>query len=101
MLNVVMRSRSLCFRYFVKEPESEQHIAWGDGNQSMSEENFEWLLRKAQAYMQNRAVYVMDVRAGHDPKNQVGEVPLVCSSLLVSLPRPPWSLTLSSSSAAY
>eukprot|EP00045_Choanoeca_perplexa_P007716 m.70935 g.70935 ORF g.70935 m.70935 type:complete len:565 (+) comp14184_c0_seq2:929-2623(+) len=58
-------------KYFVKEPESEQHIAWGDGNQAMSEESFEWLLRKAQAYMQNRAVYVMDVRAGHDPKNQL------------------------------
>ncbi|EDQ90899.1 uncharacterized protein MONBRDRAFT_18344 [Monosiga brevicollis MX1] len=56
-------------KYFVKEPGSEEHIAWGGGNQEMSEQNFEWLYRKATAYYQNRSVYVMDVKAGHDSKN--------------------------------
>ncbi|EGD82581.1 phosphoenolpyruvate carboxykinase [Salpingoeca rosetta] len=58
-------------KYFVREPTSEKNIAWGDVNQEMSEEAFNWLHRKCIAYLQNRTVYVMDVLAGHDPKTQM------------------------------
>lgn len=58
-------------KYFVREPGSEKNIAWGDVNQEMSEEAFNWLHRKCVAYLQNRIVYVMDVLAGHDPKSQM------------------------------
>lgn len=53
-------------KFFVDEPSSRDSIAWGDVNQRMTETTFDWLRRKATAYMQNRTVYVMDVFVGQD-----------------------------------
>lgn len=49
-------------KYFVDEPGSRNDINWSAANQRMSEEAFEWLHRKATAYLQNRSVYVMVCR---------------------------------------
>ena len=55
-------------KFFVKEPSSEKLINWGQVNQPMSEASFDRLHMKAVAYLQNRSVYVSDVRAGSDKK---------------------------------
>lgn len=48
------------------EPSSREHIDWTKVNQRMEPKAFDWLQRKAVAYLQNRTVYVMDVWAGYD-----------------------------------
>jgi phosphoenolpyruvate carboxykinase (ATP) len=58
-------------KFFVKEPSSEKLIAWGAVNQPMSEACFDRLHMKAVAYLQNRSVYVSDVRAGSDKKHSL------------------------------
>lgn len=54
-------------KFIVDEPNSREHVAWGDVNKPISEDAFDWLRRKAVAYLQNRQVYCMDVYAGADP----------------------------------
>jgi phosphoenolpyruvate carboxykinase (ATP) len=55
-------------KFIVDEPSSKDKIAWGEINRPISQERFEWLHRKVQAYFQNRDVYVMDVYAGADER---------------------------------
>ncbi|MCP4504391.1 MAG: phosphoenolpyruvate carboxykinase (ATP) [Deltaproteobacteria bacterium] len=55
-------------KFIVKEPSSEDKIAWGDINKPMSEDGFRWLNKKVNAYFQNRDCYVMDVYAGADDR---------------------------------
>ena len=54
-------------KFVVKEPSSEQHVAWGKVNQPMSEENFDNLHRRLTAYLQSRELYVQDCFVGADP----------------------------------
>jgi len=53
-------------KFTVKEPTSEQDIWWGDVNRSISQNDFDSLLRRAQAYVQNRDLFVFDGYAGAD-----------------------------------
>lgn len=55
-------------KFVVKEPDTEQDIWWGDINQPLSQTDFDNLLRKMQAYIQNRDIFVFDGYAGADPK---------------------------------
>ncbi len=54
-------------KYVVVEPTSENEIWWGNINQRVSQEVFDNLLRRMQAYMQNKDLYVFDGYAGADP----------------------------------
>jgi len=54
-------------KFVVKESNSENEIWWGSINQPMSELDFDNLLRKMRAYIQNRDIFVFDGHAGADP----------------------------------
>ena len=55
-------------RFIVKEPTTESDIWWGDVNRPFSQEHFERLLTRMQAYLQNRNLYVFDGYAGADER---------------------------------
>jgi phosphoenolpyruvate carboxykinase (ATP) len=53
-------------KFFVKEPSSEQNIAWGGPNRPMSMEHFEQLRRDLIGSLQGRELFVQDCYAGAD-----------------------------------
>jgi phosphoenolpyruvate carboxykinase (ATP) len=53
-------------KFTVKEPTSEKEIWWGDVNRSIEQGQFDYLLRRLQAYLQNRDVFVFEGYAGSD-----------------------------------
>ena len=53
-------------KFVVREPGSEQRIAWGDVNAEISEEQFEGLRDKVTARLGEGDVYVIDAFAGAD-----------------------------------
>ncbi len=55
-------------RFIVDEPASRDDIWWGDVNVAIDENRFEAMWRKAQAYLQNREIFVQDCFAGADPE---------------------------------
>ena len=55
-------------KFVVKEPSSEDNIWWGSVNVPYEQERFNSLKRRAQAYAQNRDLYVFDGYAGCDEK---------------------------------
>ena len=55
-------------KFVVVEPTSEKDIWWGRINQRISQEQFDTILRKMLAYMQNRDLFVFDGYVGADPK---------------------------------
>ncbi len=55
-------------RFIVREPGSEQHIAWGNINRPMEEDQFERLYSKIISYFQGKDLFVQDVFAGQDPR---------------------------------
>jgi phosphoenolpyruvate carboxykinase (ATP) len=63
--------RSAKDKFFVREPESEDRIAWGDVNQPISEERFEGLREKLVDHLNERDLYVVDAFAGADPAHRV------------------------------
>ena len=54
-------------KFIVKEPTSEKDIWWGKINQQITQEQFDNLLRKMLAYIQNRDIYIFDGHVGADP----------------------------------
>jgi phosphoenolpyruvate carboxykinase (ATP) len=54
-------------KFIVKEPSSEQNVAWGKVNRPIDASRFEGLLTRMQAYVANRELYVLDAWAGADP----------------------------------
>ncbi len=55
-------------KFVVREPSSENDIWWGKVNRPIEPEQFDNLLRRAQAYLQHREVFVFDGYAGADPR---------------------------------
>jgi phosphoenolpyruvate carboxykinase (ATP) len=55
-------------KFIVREPTSEGDIWWGTVNCAIEQEKFDALLRRAQAYLQNRDVFVFDGYAGADER---------------------------------
>ncbi len=63
--------RSAKDKFFVREPESEDRIAWGDVNQPISEERFEGLREKVVDHLSERDLYVVNAFAGADPAHRL------------------------------
>lgn len=55
-------------KLIVREPSSEDQIAWGPVNRPMSVGAFDRLFARVLAYLQNRDVFVFDGFAGADPE---------------------------------
>jgi phosphoenolpyruvate carboxykinase (ATP) len=55
-------------RFVVKEPTTENFVAWGDVNRPISEKHFDLLYAKMLAYIQNKEIYVQDIYVGNDPQ---------------------------------
>jgi phosphoenolpyruvate carboxykinase (ATP) len=55
-------------KFIVREPTSEADIWWSAVNCPIEQEKFDALLRRAQAYLQNRDVFVFDGYAGADER---------------------------------
>jgi phosphoenolpyruvate carboxykinase (ATP) len=58
-------------RFTVREPGSEERIAWGEVNQPVSEESFDRLRRRLAAHLEQEDVYVVDAFAGADPEHRL------------------------------
>jgi phosphoenolpyruvate carboxykinase (ATP) len=55
-------------KYFVMEESSEKNIDWGSYNRPMTEEKFNAMFSRLQAYWQGEELFVQDVYAGGDPE---------------------------------
>jgi phosphoenolpyruvate carboxykinase (ATP) len=55
-------------KFTVREPSSEREVWWGDVNRPFDPERFGRLLRKVQAHLAERDVFVFDGYAGADPR---------------------------------
>ena len=55
-------------KFFVREPESEKHIHWGDVNRPIDPAKFDALHRDLLAYVQDKELFVLDAWAGADPE---------------------------------
>jgi phosphoenolpyruvate carboxykinase (ATP) len=63
--------RSAKDKFFVREPESEDRIAWGDVNQPITEESFDGLREKVVSYLNEQDLYVVNAFAGADPAHRI------------------------------
>lgn len=54
-------------KYFVMEESSQQNIDWGSYNRPMTEEKFNAMFGRLQAYWQGEELFVQDVYSGADP----------------------------------
>lgn len=55
-------------KFIVEEPESRDKVWWGKVNKPFSQQHFENMFRRLQAYLQGRDLFVQDCFAGYDPK---------------------------------
>ncbi len=55
-------------KFIVKEPDSQDNVWWGKVNKPFTQEKFDMMFRRLQAYLQGRKLYVQDCVAGWDPK---------------------------------
>src|SRR5919197_1330157 len=58
-------------KFFVREPGSEDRIAWGDVNQPLSEEHFEGLREKVVEHLNGSDLYVVNAFVGADPAHRI------------------------------
>jgi phosphoenolpyruvate carboxykinase (ATP) len=58
-------------RFVVREPGSEDRIAWGAINQPIAEESFDSLRERIVAHLEEGDVYVVDAFAGADPAHRL------------------------------
>jgi phosphoenolpyruvate carboxykinase (ATP) len=63
--------RSVKDKFFVREPGSEDRIAWGDVNQPLSEEHFEGLREKVVEHLNGSDLYVVNAFVGADPTHRI------------------------------
>lgn len=54
-------------KYIVREPNSEQHVWWGEYNRPISRAKFDEVYARMQGFLQGRDVFVQDCYAGADP----------------------------------
>jgi phosphoenolpyruvate carboxykinase (ATP) len=55
-------------KFIVEEPETKDDIWWGEVNRPVSQQTFENMFRRLQAYLQDRNVWIQDCFAGADPR---------------------------------
>ncbi len=60
----IFTGRSPKDKYFVKQPPSESHIAWGEINQPISKEIYEKLFERTTNQLSGKELYVVDAYAG-------------------------------------
>lgn len=58
-------------KFFVREPSSQDRIAWGAINRSIDEEAFEALRRRVLRHLEDKDVFVQDVALGADREHRV------------------------------
>jgi phosphoenolpyruvate carboxykinase (ATP) len=58
-------------KFIVREPTSENNIAWGKINRPLGPSEFMGLYARLSAYLQGRDVFVQDLFAGADPRYQI------------------------------
>ena len=58
-------------RFVVREPSSEEHVAWGATNKPVSESSFDAIQQAMSRYATGRDVFVRDCYAGADPRYRV------------------------------
>ena len=58
-------------KFIVREATTEKDIWWGSVNRDISEEKFEHLLHRLQAYWQGKDVFIQDCYAGADPEYRI------------------------------
>ncbi len=66
----IFTGRSPKDKYFVKQPPSERHIAWGAINQPVSKEIFEDLYDTVKEELSGKDIYVVDVFVGASPDSR-------------------------------
>ncbi|OFX37044.1 MAG: phosphoenolpyruvate carboxykinase (ATP) [Bacteroidetes bacterium GWA2_32_17] len=54
-------------KYFVREDSTENKIDWGKNNRPISQEKFNGITHRMQAFLQGEELFVQDVYAGADP----------------------------------
>jgi phosphoenolpyruvate carboxykinase (ATP) len=54
-------------KFIVREPETEDHIWWGQYNRPFSQDKFDEVFHRVQGYLQRRDLFVQDCYAGADP----------------------------------
>ncbi len=54
-------------KFIVREPDSEDHIWWGQYNRPFAPDKFDELFARLQGYLQGRDVFVQDAYGGSDP----------------------------------
>ena len=60
----IFTGRSPKDKYFVKQPPSQEHIAWGDINQPVSKEIYDELFERTTNQLSGKELYVVDAYAG-------------------------------------
>lgn len=58
-------------KFIVRESTSEDKVWWGSVNRDISEEKFDHLLHRLQAYWQGKDVFIQDCYAGADPDYRI------------------------------
>jgi phosphoenolpyruvate carboxykinase (ATP) len=58
-------------KFFVRDPESEGHIDWGDTNVAIDASAFDGLWDRVEAYLSEREVYSLDCYVGADERYRV------------------------------
>jgi len=58
-------------RFVIEEETSKEKVWWGESNRPFSEDKFDQIFLRMQAYLQGKDVYVQDCYAGADPDYRV------------------------------
>ena len=66
----IFTGRSPKDKYFVDQPPSNAHIAWGDVNQPISKEIYDELLDLSRKQLSGKDLYITDVYAGASPASR-------------------------------
>jgi len=67
----IFTGRSPKDKYFVKHPDSEKHISWGNINKAIDKEKYDKLFSKVKAQLSNKDIYITDVSAGASEASKV------------------------------
>ena len=58
-------------KFVVREPWSEQNVAWGPVNQPIEQEKFDALVARVVEYLRGKELFVFEGAAGANPKHQI------------------------------
>ncbi|MBN2081797.1 phosphoenolpyruvate carboxykinase (ATP) [bacterium] len=61
-------ARAAADKYIVKEPTSEDNIWWNEYSRPMTQDAFDQLFNRVQAYLQGEEIFIQDVHVGADPE---------------------------------